>query len=148
MATKQKPSETIIFDNTSDTPKPVITKQHNGSYKQQFEKNNGVSTTVPDQSMTVKEMLARTQRGLPISSGAMPIYNGERLLPNWKSLDLIDRQRVVQEAQKNVDAKKRRWEKQKQEVDQKLAALAKQKADDLAKQQAQNPVIIQDDSKK
>lgn len=61
------------------------------------------SQTIPGQAMSIGEMLKRTQAGLPINNnGHVPIYNGERYLPKWKDLDLIDRAKIKKEAEEKV----------------------------------------------
>lgn len=102
-------------------------------HKPQTETFTGISMTIPDQSMTVSEMLSRTRRGLPINSGAVPIYNGERLLPNWKTLDLIDRANAVKQAQANVEEKRKKRQAQQDKFDKYQAELkAKAEAEKAA----------------
>lgn len=103
MGTKQS-TTTEIFDSTRAVEKKVRFRRQftPGGHKPNTETNSGISQTVPGLEMSIQEMLARTQRGLPIYSGSTPVYNGERLLPKWKDLDLIDRAAVIKEAEQKV----------------------------------------------
>jgi len=54
-----------------------IRNQYNGkTFPSDGEKNFGPSQTVPDQTMSIKEILDRYARGLPMD-GKVPIYEGE-----------------------------------------------------------------------
>lgn len=65
------------------------------------EVNNLPSQTIPDQSMTVKELMERHARGLPLTGERVPIYNGEEDLPEFEKMDLAERQEYI-EANKQV----------------------------------------------
>jgi hypothetical protein len=50
-----------------------------------------VSKTQPDQSMTVRELLERNKRGLPLSGQQHPVYHGdEEIMPDLKKMDLSE----------------------------------------------------------
>lgn len=102
-------------------------------HKPNKETSSRPSATVPDSSMTLTEMLQRVKRGLPINSGAQPVYNGERLLPNWKQMDLIDRANAIKLANDNVKDKKQRRKVELEKFDKLQADIkAKQEADKAA----------------
>lgn len=55
------------------------------------EVNTQPSQTVPDQTLSLKELLDRYARGLPIVGEKFPIYNGdEEDLPDLKKMDLSE----------------------------------------------------------
>lgn len=58
------------------------------------EQNNLPSKTVPDQSLTVREILDRYARGLPASGVRQEIWDGEEDLPDPRTLDLADIQEL------------------------------------------------------
>lgn len=65
------------------------------------ELNNLPSKTVPDQTMSIKDILDRHTRGLPIAGGKQPIFHGEEEdLPDFKSMDLAE----IQEYKEAVQA--------------------------------------------
>ena len=53
-----------------------------------IESPTGISQTVPDQSMTVNELLDRHQRGLPIKAYDPVYYDDD--VPNIHAMDLVD----------------------------------------------------------
>lgn len=63
------------------------------------EVNKQKSLTIPDQSMSIKEILNRYSRGLPIES-FKPIYDDvddtDDFLPDPRTLDLADRQEYAE----------------------------------------------------
>lgn len=60
------------------------------------EKNDGKSRTVPDQSITVREMLKRHTQGLTNTGvSGVPIYNGDELIPDLSKMDLPTRQEYL-----------------------------------------------------
>lgn len=61
------------------------------------------SMTVPDQAFSVKEILSRHQRGLSTTTGKVPIYDGEELVPDFDRMDMIDRQDFMRNAQAKLD---------------------------------------------
>lgn len=101
------------------------------------EANTQPSQAIPDTSMSITEMLYRQKRGLPISSGRQPIYNGEKLLPDWKRLDLIDRQQVIKKANEVVEEKK----KLKAAQESKIEEQRRQYYEAKIREQAQNEAL-------
>jgi hypothetical protein len=52
--------------------------------------------TIPDQTMSIRTILERHSRGLPIDGIKVPIYEGEENdLPDWRRLDLAERQELA-----------------------------------------------------
>lgn len=75
------------------------------------------SMTIPDQSMTIAEILAKFHKGLPFSNMREEVWNGEEDLPDLSIMDLADRQELIEhnkaqiqdlrdKAQKEAKAKK------------------------------------------
>lgn len=87
-------------------------------YKEQpGERNTLPSLTVPNQSLTVLEMVARHQGGLDVDGTNLKFSGGE-ILPNLAHLDLVDRQAMVDAmADKLVEIKERLQAKAKSEKD-------------------------------
>lgn len=125
---KKLNAQAEILDYTNTTVhsfRAAIPGKAHIPYKESSDKP---SQTLPDRTMTISQMLKRTQQGLPINNGGMePIWNGERLLPKWKSLDLIDRAKIVAEAKADVELKKKRLDSaRKAKYDADLAAKVKE----------------------
>lgn len=52
---------------------------------------SGISKTIPDQSMSVQEIMRRFAQGLPLGGEKVPIYDGdEEYLPDPKTLDISE----------------------------------------------------------
>lgn len=130
MATQQK-QVTPIVSNTPTTNGSRFRKSFAvGGHKPDKEHNTQPSTTIPGQAMSIGEMLKRTQAGLPINnSGHVPIYNGERILPKWKDLDLIDRAAIIKDAQQKVDELESRKKTIEARIKQKVAERAKERSE-------------------
>lgn len=59
--------------------------------------NDQPSNTIPDQTLSIKEILNRYARGLPIGGQKFPIYEGEdNDLPDPRHLDLAERDELAQ----------------------------------------------------
>lgn len=57
------------------------------------ETNTGISETIPDQSLSVREIMTRHAHGLPVSGERVPVYHGEEeFLPDPNTLDLAERE--------------------------------------------------------
>lgn len=67
----------------------VRTHYNNDTIPKKREYNSGISKTIPNQAMTVKELIARFASGLPVALGKAPIYEGDD--ENMTDLDAMDR---------------------------------------------------------
>lgn len=67
----------------------------------QFEKNYKVFTqpslTIPDQSMSIKTILERYARGLPVGGRLDEYYDEDDVLPDPRTLDLAERQELAEQ---------------------------------------------------
>lgn len=76
------------------------------------------SLTVPDQSMSIREILHRFARGLSPSSSRTPMFEGndqtefDEYMPDLRGLDLSEREEVLAAAKAEVDEIKSRYQKQ------------------------------------
>lgn len=77
-----------------------------------YPKVSSISCTVPDQTLTVRELLDRQSRGLSLSGVKVPIYDGEdHDLPDPRTLDLAEREEMIRQAQSEIDEIKSRQQK-------------------------------------
>lgn len=67
-----------------------------------FEVSKEPSLTVPDQSMSVKTILDRFAKGLPLGGQRVPIYEGEDAMPDMTHMDLADRQELMELAEQEI----------------------------------------------
>lgn len=54
------------------------------------------SKTVPDQAMSIQEILRRYASGQPIGGMKVPLYEGEDEFPDPNTMDLVDRQEYTE----------------------------------------------------
>lgn len=66
-------------------------------FAKDYEVNTMPSETVPDQTMSVSEILNRYARGLPIGGSKVPIYEDDNDLPDPRTLDLAERQELKEQ---------------------------------------------------
>lgn len=59
--------------------------------------NDQPSLTVPDQTMSLRTIVERYTRGLPIDGAKVPIYDEENDLPDFRTLDLAERQEYAEQ---------------------------------------------------
>lgn len=88
----------------NDGFKPVKTNQNSHLFKPSTESDFGPSVTVPDQSMSVKEILDRFARGLPLDGARVPIWDGEEETPDLRRLDLAEIEYMIRENKAEIEA--------------------------------------------
>jgi len=87
------------------------------------EVNFGKSMTVPDQSMSIQEILVRFARGLSVSGERVPVYNGEDddVFPaNWHTMDFSEK---IEYAEEHSELVKTLQEKFKAEEEERRSAF-------------------------
>lgn len=122
---------------------PFKTQYNKHKYLKDFEKNNGISETIPDQSLSIPEIIKRHARGLPITGGRTPIYEGEDDLlqgRDWQKLDLSEKAALATtlaeefaDIQTGFENRRRDLEKEKQEKE-----IQKRIQEELKKQKDQD----------
>jgi len=64
------------------------------------EVNTQPSLTIPDQTLSIKQIMDRFSKGLPLDGHREAIYNGEDDdMPDLAHMDLADREQAIKEAQ-------------------------------------------------
>lgn len=117
--------------------------QYNGSeYPKNYEVNKLSSMTIPDQTMSIQEILSRYARGLPIE-GKEPVYHGEEYVPDIKTMDLADRQELVEQHREHVDKLNRKFVEE--ESKRKAKKLSKEKDDQAALRDAEHDPEVEKD---
>jgi hypothetical protein len=66
------------------------------------------SLTVPDQTMSVRTILERYARGLPVSGRTDMYYDEDDDLPDPRTLDLAERQELAQQYKQEINEVKSR----------------------------------------
>lgn len=70
--------------------KPWKTTLNARYFPKDHEENFLPSATIPDQSLTIKQILERHTRGIPTTSSYHPVYNGEEPFPDIHKLDISE----------------------------------------------------------
>jgi hypothetical protein len=110
-----------------------IRNMFNASEFNDDEINNEPSATIPDQSMSVRELLQRYANGLPLGGGKEPIYEGEDgdgIDP--RRLDLAERQELEIAARQELAEIEERLKSKK--VEKTVAKLSKEDIEDIQSQ--------------
>lgn len=67
------------------------------------------SLTVPDQTYTMRQILDRSRRGLPVSGGRVPLYDEDDDLPDIRTMDLCDIQEYKDKLE-DIRRREREWQ--------------------------------------
>jgi hypothetical protein len=115
--------------NKSNAKKYIMQKVKNSlnyDYKEQLgEVNTLPSMTIPDQTMSIRTIVDRYAKGLPVSAFT-PIYEGEDFyMPDPKTLDLVDRAELLENVKQEVESLKSRQWKETQDVENTVENLKK-----------------------
>lgn len=65
--------------------------------------NRKPSMTVPDQTMSMREILDRFARGLPLGGMKTPIFDEDDDMPDMRTLDLAERQELSEMYAEELD---------------------------------------------
>lgn len=107
--------------NKSNAKKYIMQKVKNSlnyEYQDQLgEVNTLPSMTIPDQTMSIRTIVDRYAKGLPVTAFT-PIYEGEDFyMPDPKTLDLVDKAELLESAKQEVASIKSRQWKETQDVE-------------------------------
>ena len=107
--------------NKSNAKKYIMQKVKNSlNYDytdQKGEVNTLPSMTIPDQTMSIRTIVDRYAKGLPVTAFT-PIYEGEDFyMPDPKTLDLVDRAELLENVKQEVESLKSRQWKETQDVE-------------------------------
>lgn len=84
-------------------------------FAKDYEKTFGVSKTVPDQTMTMRQLLDRYARGLPLAGAKEPVYYGEEDLPELHRLDLAEIQELRESNKQRIHEQQQDLQRQQRE---------------------------------
>lgn len=76
----------------------IMTPYTSRERERKYEVNNQPSLTIPDQTMSIAELVRRYAQGLPIEGQKVPLYDGENEFPDLTKMDLADRQTYLESA--------------------------------------------------
>lgn len=108
-------------------------------FKPSYDPSGGVSKTIPDQTMSLKEIMRRFAAGLPIEGVKVPLYDDEDApLVDISTLDLAEREEQARIAREELDSLKDRIKLAQQEARQAYYLGKAMKANE-AKEKAKKP---------
>lgn len=111
---------------------PFKTKYNAKRFPDQGEVNTEPSMTIPDQSLTVAELVYRFTHGQPLGGQRTPLYDDDQEInypANWEKLDIsekyqfmYERQKEYQDLAESLNLKKNQLlkEKQDQEIERRV----------------------------
>lgn len=88
-------------------------------FEKNYETNDEPSLTIPDQTMSIKEILSRYASGLPVGGQKTALYDeteSEEYFPDPRYMDLAERQEYAENYKQEFQAIKENLEKQKTDV--------------------------------
>lgn len=90
----------------------IKTSMNASEFEKNYERNSKPGLTIPDQTMSIRTILERHSRGLPIDGVKVPIWDGEdNDLPDWRTLDLSERQMLKEQYTEELQSIKNRQQK-------------------------------------
>lgn len=87
-------------------------------FEKQYEQNDEPSLTIPDQTLTIKEILQRYASGQSLE-GKTPYYDeseSEEYYPNPRYMDLAEREELSQDYREEIQHIKTKAEKRKEKI--------------------------------
>lgn len=76
--------------------KPRFKSQWNAEhFPRDYEVNTMPSMTVPDQSLSITQIMQRYARGLPLEGVRVPIYDEENDMPDFRRMDLAEKEQFI-----------------------------------------------------
>lgn len=133
-------------ENIASYNRPAIKTTLNARYfPKSGEFNNLPSRTIPDQTLSLRTLLDRHARGLPLSGNNLhPVYNGEDYMPDVRRLDISEIHDLKHMVREDIENQKLELSKAEQaKKDKKDKAAADKLAADLL-----NATSIKDDKSK
>ena len=83
--------------------KVIKNSQNAHTFETKGQENNKPSMTIPDQSMTLRELLIRYAKGLPLEGARTPIWEGEEGYEvDPETLDLAEREELAEKAREEL----------------------------------------------
>jgi hypothetical protein len=82
----------------------IKTSMNSKEFKTKGEWNYNPTLTVPDHTLSIRQILERHSRGLPLEGWRTPIWDGEdNELPDIRTLDLAERQELAELYQQELN---------------------------------------------
>lgn len=110
------------------------------SFPSNYEVNNQPSLTIPDQTMSISEIMDRYARGIPFDDAKTPVYNGEENeMPDLSTLDISERYDLMEENRQKIADLQDRLKTRSKRVDPLEERLKRLEASHLEESGPDNP---------
>lgn len=117
---------------------PIKNSQNADLFPDTGELNYAPSETIPDVTLSIREIMDRYARGIPFDNVKTPVYNGEAEFPNLQHMDLADREAYILEREAELRTLKQTLKEAYDENQRRQIEAARQAEQDrLAQQRAQ-----------
>jgi hypothetical protein len=94
-----------MIQTPKKTTLPVVWNSLNANTRiRDIVANTMPSMTVPDQTLSIREIATRYAHGIPFSDAKTPIYDGEDYMPDFSKMDLADKQAYITELKDEYDS--------------------------------------------
>lgn len=126
------------------TPHAIRTMFNAVNLPRYREVNTMPSLTLPDQSLSIQQIMEKHRRGYPIDARREPQYLGDEYVPDIKHLDLAEQAEILHEARETVrqtekNIQEQVWRDREKKAADAQAALLKKMEENLKKSKEQNP---------
>lgn len=119
---------------------PFKTPYNADNFPKDAEENYDPSLTIPDETMSVRELMDRQAKGLPLNGQKVPMYDSDMddlQLPDLTGKDLAEIQEIRESVQSEIDRIKN--DQQEQSRKRQLAAYEKRIEDEVKKRTPKPP---------
>lgn len=119
--------------------RPLIRTMFNAKFlPKYYEVNTQPSLTIPDQTLTVRQIMEKHRRGLPVDIALHGEYFGDEPQPDMRRLDLSEQHDLLEAAKQKVRETQKAIDKHKWNAQVEKSAILRQKQ--IEKQNAENKV--------
>lgn len=129
--------------NSINRSKPIIKTQWTKN-ETDYEKNSGITETVPDDTYSISEILQRFVKGQPVyASSRVPYYDSENdfeELPDLARMDITEQAEYFERHKQNLDKLRKQFntDKEEQRLDALKRKLRKELQEELKQTDAQS----------
>jgi hypothetical protein len=86
-------------------------------FQTNYETNTGKSLTIPDQTMTIQEIMTKYAQGIPFDITKEGQFHGEEFIPDIDRMDLSERYQLLDEVKKDVKEKQKLFTKKPKKIE-------------------------------
>lgn len=129
---------------TAVAKRPKVVIRHSLNYVLDNGEQNGMpSMTTPDMTMSISEILQRFAAGRPPSFANNLHYTGEQMLPDMRTLDLVEQDELIKANAERVEALKKSYNEKAD-----LRSKARKEAKERERQLLQKAAELMETEKK